>query len=171
MKKMPELIIMRKIKYILIICTGNTARSPVGEYLGNYYAKMYNVDLIFDSAGFINAFSYMQPESQKYLKFKGINFSNFNPKIIDKELLSKQDLILTMESSHAQEIIQKFRDIKNIAKKTFTLKQFNGETDNIDILDPYYTTIEIYRKVLRIIDKNIEKAVKRIIKSNIMEDK
>lgn len=162
---------MRKIKYILIICTGNTARSPVGEYLGNYYAKKYNVDLIFDSAGFINAFSHMQPESQRYLNSKGINSSNFKPKIIDRKLLSKQDLILTMEKSHAQEIIQNFNDIKDIDKKTYTLKEFNEETNNIDIIDPYYTTVEIYRKVLKIIDEYIEKSVKKIVKSIIFEDK
>jgi protein-tyrosine-phosphatase len=157
---------MRTIKQILIICTGNTARSPVGEYLGNYYAKKYNANLIFDSAGFINAFSYIQPESQRYLDSKGINHSNFKPKIIDRKLLSKQDLILTMESSHVHEIIQNFGDIKDIDEKIFTLKQFNDELYNVDIIDPYYTSIEGYRKVLSIIDEYMEKTVKKIIKNN-----
>jgi len=157
---------MKKISYILVVCTGNTARSPVGSYLGNYYAKKYGSELIFDSAGFINAFSYIQPESRKYLDSKGINHSNFKPKLINQRLLAKHDLILTMESSHSYDIIRNFNNVKEIENKTFTLKEFNGETYNIDIIDPYYTSNEIYRKVLKIIDENIEKAVRKIIKTN-----
>jgi len=48
------------IEKILLICLGNTARSPAAEYLARDYAKEYNVNLTFESAGFINAFSYMQ---------------------------------------------------------------------------------------------------------------
>jgi protein-tyrosine phosphatase len=157
---------MNKIKYILVVCTGNTARSPVGAYLGNFYAKNYNSNLIFDSAGFINAFSYIQPESQKYLDSKGIDYSDFKPKLIDIQLLTNQDLILAMENSHAYDIVRNYDSIKDIEKKTYTLKQFNGEKINIDIIDPYYTTIENYRKVLRVIDENMEKAVIKIMKIN-----
>ncbi|MCK4287062.1 MAG: low molecular weight phosphotyrosine protein phosphatase, partial [Candidatus Lokiarchaeota archaeon] len=48
---------MNKIKRVIFICLGNTARSPAAEYLARYYAERNNVDLIFSSAGFINAFS------------------------------------------------------------------------------------------------------------------
>jgi protein-tyrosine phosphatase len=161
---------MKKIRKILIICTGNTARSPVGEYLGNYYSKLNNTDLIFDSAGFINAFSYIQPESRKYLDSKGINHSDFQPKIIDRQLLLKQDLILTMECSHAYDIIQNFDNIEGIQNKVYTLKQFNGEIYNLDIIDPYYTSKESYKKILKILDDQIEKAVKKIAKLNNMEE-
>ena len=40
-----------KIRWILIICSGNTARSPAGEYLAKYNAKQYDVDLHIESAG------------------------------------------------------------------------------------------------------------------------
>ena len=153
---------MKKISHILVVCTGNTARSPVGSYLGNYYAKKYDVDLFFDSAGFINAFSYIQPESREYLNSKGIDHSKFRPKLINRPLLAKQDLILTMESSHSYDIIRNFNMVKEIESKTFTLKEFNGETHNLDIIDPYYTSNETYRKVLKIIDENVEKAVIKI---------
>ena len=63
---------MNKIKRVLFICLGNTARSPAAEYLARYYAEKNNADLIFSSAGFINAFSYMQRESQEYLNSKFI---------------------------------------------------------------------------------------------------
>lgn len=155
-----------KIHKICVICTGNTARSPVGSYLGQFYAEKYNADLVFDSAGFINAFSYIQPESRDYLDSKGINHSDFRPKIINKNLLEKQDLIITMERHHAHQIKRNFNNINNIDKKTFTLREFNGELDDLDILDPYYTNKETYSKVLLQIDENIEKLVKKVMEIN-----
>ena len=155
---------MSKIKRVLIVCTGNTARSPAGEYLAKYYAKKYNVDLIIDSAGFINAFSYMQPDSQKYLNNKGIVHSDFNPKILNKTLLKKQNLIITMEKQHAIEIKANFNDIQDIENMTHTLKAFNGGVG--DIIDPYYTNQATYIKVMNELDKQIEKMVLKIIELN-----
>lgn len=155
---------MTKIHNILLICSGNTARSPVAEYLGNFYAKQYNVDLKFDSAGFFNAFSYMQLESQNFLKSKGIDPSGFYPKVINRSLLEKQDLIITMEIYHVEQIRNNYRNIPNILEKTYTLKEFNGEKG--DIIDPYYTNRTTYLKVMKELDEHIEKLVKKIIEMN-----
>jgi len=152
---------MSKIKRILIVCTGNTARSPAGEYLAKYYAIQYSADLEFDSAGFINAFTYMQPESRQYLNTKGIIHSDFSPKILNEALLKKQDLIITMEKQHATEIKANFNDIQEI---THTLKVFNGGEG--DIIDPYYESQTTYIKVMNELDKQIEKMVLKIIELN-----
>jgi len=157
---------MIKVKQVLFICLGNTARSPAAEYLARYYAERNNVDLTFSSAGFINAFSYMQRESQEYLNSKEINHSDFIPQLINHELLENQDLILTMESSHSNDIINKYRSIENIDKKIFTLREFNEESGDIDIIDPYYGSSETYKQILKIIDQNVEKAIKKIIDIN-----
>jgi len=160
---------MNKIKNVLFVCMGNTARSPAAEYLAKGLKKRYKdelKDIVFDSAGFFNAFSYMQPESYDYLKSKGINSSDFIPKIINKNLLEKQDLILTMEYSHSRDIKNNYPNVKDIDKKTFTLKEFAGETRDLDIIDPYYTSRSVYGKVLKIIDDFVNKAVNRIIEIN-----
>lgn len=157
---------MKKIKRVLFICLGNTARSPAAEYLGRYYANKFNINLEFDSCGFLNAFGYIQRESRNYLDLKGINHSDFIPKIISRKLIEMNDLILTMEISHSKEIKKNFNTIRDIEKKTFTLKEFNGETQNLDIVDPYYTTNETYRKILIIIDEHVEKAIKKILEFN-----
>ena len=160
---------MNKIKRVLFVCLGNTCRSPIAEYLARFYAEKYNTDLIFVSAGFINAFSYMQRESQEYLNSKSINHSDFQPQLITRSLLENQDLILTMEKSHLKDIISKYRNIPNIEKKAYTLKEFNGEVQDVDIIDPYYTSTETYRKVLKIIDDNVKKAIEKIQKLNYSE--
>jgi len=160
---------MKKISKVLITCLGNTARSPAAEYLARDYAKKMGVDLIFESAGFINAFSYMQPESQEYLNAKGINHSGFHPQIINRKLLEKQDLIITMEKSHVDELRENYSGIVAIDKKTFTLRGFNGEKEELDIIDPYYESDATYKKVLRLIEDNIEKMINKIIQINQIE--
>ena len=157
---------MSKITNILIVCLGNTARSPAAEYLARYYCNKKGLNLSFESAGFMNAFSYMQPESRKYLDEKGINHSDFRPQIINRKLLEKQDLIITMENSHALEIKKNYPEIIDIDKKTFTLREFNGDLEELDIIDPYYTSANTYNKVLKIIDENIEKMIDKIIQIN-----
>lgn len=157
---------MNKIKNILFICFGNTARSPAARYLAQHYAEKYNLDVQFDSAGFINAFTYMQPESQAYLSLKGIDFSDFTPQLITHKLLEKYDLIVTMERSHVLDILRHYPAIKNIKEKTITLKEFNGETNNLDIIDPYYASSEMYQEVLKLIDNGVEKLVKKLIQIN-----
>ena len=160
---------MNKIKKILFVCYGNTARSPAAEYIAKEFQKKYKdgfQDFIFESAGFINAFSYIQPESREYLNSRGIDHTDFTPQTINLELLEKQDLILTMEKSHSLQIIRNYDTIENVDNKTFTLKEFNGETGNVDIIDPYYASNDTYKKVLKIIDENVEKALQKIIEIN-----
>lgn len=151
-------------KNILFVCLGNTARSPAAEYLARYYATKYDLNLGFQSAGFINAFSYMQSESREYLDSKGISHDDFRPQLITRKLLEKQDLILTMENEHKQDILNNYGNIPDIQKKVFTLKEFNEEKNDIDIIDPYYTSKKTYQKVLETIDENIKKALKKITK-------
>jgi protein-tyrosine phosphatase len=150
------------IEKILFVCYGNTARSPVAEYLARQYAEINELDLEFESAGFINAFSYIQPESREYLDSKDIDYYNFHPQLITSRLIESHDLILTMENSHKIEILRKYPTIPNIKNKVFTLREFNGETVDLDIIDPYYGSYKTYQKVLKIIDENISKALKKI---------
>ena len=157
---------MNKISRILLVCLGNTARSPAAEYLARDYANKKGIDLIFESAGFINAFSSMQPQSQEYLTARGIFHSDFRPQLINRRLLEKQGLIITMELSHALDIKSNYSEIADIDEKTFTLREFNGDTEELDIIDPYYTSANTYKKVLKIIDENIEKMINKIIQIN-----
>lgn len=108
----------------------------------------------------------MQPESKEYLDLKGIKSSDFRPKILNRTLLEKQDLIITMEQSQANDIIRNYPQISDIDKKTLTLKEFNENKGDLDIIDPYYTSYAIYKKVLKTIDTNIEKMIKKIIEMN-----
>ena len=152
---------------MLFICMGNTARSPAAEYLAKGLKSKYKDelnDVSFDSAGFFNAFSYMQPESREYLDSREIIHSDFRPQPLSTSLLKKQDLIITMAEHHKEHILRNYYDIPNIERKTFTLKEFTGGDG--DVIDPYYTNQATYKKVMKEIDKLIEKTILKIIKQN-----
>ena len=159
-------MIMREINSILFVCLGNTARSPVAEYLAKFYAKKYGLHLNIESAGFINAFSTMQPESQEYLKRKNIPHSDFSPQIISRSLINKFDLILTMEKKHRDEITEIDKGNDNIRIKIFTLKEFNHSEGNLDISDPYYSSHDKFKEILKIIDQEVETAILKIKRLN-----
>ncbi|MGV9198854.1 MAG: hypothetical protein ACOC44_04970 [Promethearchaeia archaeon] len=145
---------------ILIICYGNTARSPAAEYLARNYAKQYGVEIKVQSAGFINAFSDMQPLSKQYLREKGIDPSGFRPQTINRILLEDHNLIITMESSHKRDILREYAYLDNLENRIYTLKEFAGNTKDLDIIDPYYESSEKFQEILKIIDKYVEKMVK-----------
>ena len=63
---------------------------------------------------------------------------------------------------------KRFKDLKeNLKGKLFTLKQFNGaDRHDLNIPDPYKTGFNNYNRILAIVDKNVEKLVKKLIKIN-----
>ncbi|MHA1255300.1 MAG: arsenate-mycothiol transferase ArsC [Promethearchaeota archaeon] len=163
---------MTKIQRVLFICYANTCRSPAAEY----FAKGLKEDkyrdelkgIVFDSAGWHDAFEDAQPETKNYVKAKSINMGDFKPKLITRDLIENQDLIIGMERYHLTKVRKKFRDIKdNLKDKLFTLKQFNGaEKNDLNIPDPYKTGLENYNRILRIVEQQVELLVKKIIEIN-----
>jgi len=163
---------MLKIQRILFICYANTCRSPAAEYFAkdlkhNKY-KNEMKDVIFDSAGWHDAFEDAQPETKNYVQDKGIDMSDFKPKVITKELIEKQDLIIGMERYQLTKVRNNFREIKeNIRDKLYTLKEFNGaEKKDVNIPDPYKTGLDNYKRILKIVEENVEKMAKKIIEIN-----
>jgi protein-tyrosine-phosphatase len=163
---------MPKIQRVLFICYANTCRSPAAEYFAKSLKEdIFNDELegvFFDSAGWHDAFDDAQPETKNYVQAKSINMRDFKPKLITRDLIEKQDLIIGMERYHLTKVRKKFRDIKdNLKGKLFTLKQFNGaETTDLNIPDPYKTGLENYNRILSIVEQQVELLVKKIIEIN-----
>ena len=166
---------MSKIKNVLFICYANTCRSPAAEYFAKALKeKKYKNELKevnFDSAGWHDAFDHAQPETINYVKTKGIDMSNFRPKVIKKELIKNYDLIIGMEKYHLVKLKKNFRDLKKeLEGKLFTLKQFNGaDKKDLNIPDPYNTGTDNYNSILKIVEENVEELVKEIIKINKLD--
>ena len=161
---------MDKIKNVLWVCFGNSSRSPLAHglslWLKDFKYKEELRDINFDSAGFVNVFKKAQPKTIAYLKTKGIDFSDFHGKIMDKELLEKQDLVIVMETMHLKRLKRKFKNVKDIDKKSFLLLEFAGETEDLDIQDPVNFGQEVYQKLIDSVESGVVKSIEKIIQIN-----
>jgi len=103
---------MGKVRNVLFLCSGNTSRSPGAEYIAKWLKETKFSDdlknINFDSAGLYSYFKTPREGTAIYLKSKGIDFSDFEGKQIDEDLLLKQDIILGFEEKwHIREEYQK----------------------------------------------------------------
>jgi len=162
---------MPKIKNVLFLCAGNTCRSPFAEYFSkwlkkNKYGTQLN-EVNFDSAGLYHYYEVPQPGTVKYLESKGIDISDFKAKEVTRELLEKQDLVLAFEKKqHVNKLLRRFKDIKDLEKKVFLLREFAGEKENLEILDPFYFGEEKYTETMKTIEEAVIKTIERIIQIN-----
>jgi protein-tyrosine-phosphatase len=162
---------MGKVRNVLFLCSGNTSRSPGAEYIAKwlketkYKEELRNVN--FDSAGLYSYFKTPREGTANYLQSKGIDFSDFEGKQIDEDLLTKQDLILGFEQKwHIKKFKRKFKNFNNLDDKVFLLFDYIGEKDDIEIPDPIDFEPEEYQRVMEKIEYGVERALKKIIEIN-----
>jgi len=74
-------------------------------------------------------------------------------------MIKEADLILTMTSPIKYILKGRYEEYKD---KIFTLKEYSGETFNLDIPDPYGGDIEIYSVCHYEIEKYIKKILEKI---------
>jgi len=145
-------------KRLLFVCTGNTCRSVMAEYLLRLYLKERRRDLIdrieVISCG-IQAFEGMEVSSHTYqlLLKEGIDSSSHKAKRINKALLRSSDIIITMEEKH-REIIGSIEP--TAFPRTFLMGKFLKDRYGEDIPDPIGGSEEDFKKVFLLIKEAIE---------------
>lgn len=144
---------------ILFICTGNTCRSPMAEaILKSKKVKGFSIR----SAGIyaIDGQNASQ-HTQKVLEENNITHHHTS-KMLTEEDVNWATMIFTMTSSHKFFIIEKY---PFAAEKTYTLKEFaNGQKTNLDVMDPYGGSLDIYRKTFNELTELIEELIINIDK-------
>lgn len=144
---------------ILIVCTGNTCRSPMAEGIFKDLADKNNLEIKVSSAG-TQAFDGDNASDNAIIALKKINIdiSKHKSKLIHKGLLDEADLILTMSSSHKKAIINKFPEAR---EKTYLLNEYAfGRVKDIE--DPFGGSLQYYEKARDEIYKAIEKIVRKV---------
>jgi protein-tyrosine-phosphatase len=113
------------------------------------------------SAG-LNAFEgYVTGETFQVMREEGVDLSTFRSKQLTLEMVEKADLILTMQRSHKFHVFAldpKARD------RTFTLKEFSGENEKPDIVDPYGRGMHAYKACAEEIKDSLNKAFEKILR-------
>ncbi len=166
------------IKKILLVCTGNTCRSSMGEWLLKELIKkdeaLQSSGIIVESAG-VAAFpgSGASFNAIEAMKERGIDISGHKARMITEGMAADSDIILTMTVSQKERILREF---KSAAGKTYTLKEYayggvekaeeNGKKDGgyggMDIRDPFGGSLEEYKKALSEIEDALKAVLERI---------
>jgi len=145
-------------KRILFVCTGNSCRSPMAQYLLKkylkeskpYFEEMYEVI----SAG-ASAFSGGRISSSvaELLREKEeIEADDFRSRLLDKYMLLSSDLIFTMEDRQRQYILNFEPSTEG---RVFNLKEFLPEELRKDIPDPIGQGSSVYNEVYSLIREAI----------------
>lgn len=134
------------VKNVMVVCTGNTCRSPIAEYMLKKQLKEAGLgDVNVISRGTSSNADDMNPisvNSEVVLHEEGITDFVHSSAHLSAEEVRDADLILTMGDSHGSIITDDYPDS---ADKVFRLNDF-AKNDQGDISDPFGKDLDVYRK-------------------------
>ena len=149
---------------VLIVCTGNTCRSPMAEYaLRSLLEKERPGKAEVASAGTGAAAGYPATEyAQEAAKMWRLDLSPHASQLLSPELIELADLILTMSSRHHREVLRLSPEAED---KTYLLKKFPDNAPvGEEVEDPIGQSLSRYNETFLEIGEYLGKHLPEIIK-------
>ncbi len=139
---------------VLFVCTGNTCRSPMAEYILREKAKEQNLKIETKSAGIFaatgesysaNTIEIIRDLVSDELKLEEHDLTSLRT---TPELLEWADIILTMTQMHKHFLINSYPE--------YTAKIMMLKEESIDITDPYGGDLRTYEEIAAEITEAID---------------
>nr|WP_314420608.1 protein tyrosine phosphatase [uncultured Erwinia sp.] len=138
---------------ILVVCTGNICRSPIGERLLRNYFPMKKID----SAGVGALIDYPADNSAIVVAEKhGLSLSGHKGQQFSARLARNYDLVLVMEKEHLEKVSSLSPESRG---KTMLLGHWIGQRE---IPDPYKKSMEAFESVYKIIDQACQRWAEKL---------
>lgn len=144
---------------ILFVCTGNSCRSVIAEYLlGKMAGDRELADWEARSAGTAADPSFPTPDGVgTALGERGIDFTSRRPQPVSRELMEWADTILPMTGDHREQILNAYPEHKD--KIRLFLEFADGGKGNVD--DPIGRPASAYRRCRDVLEKGLEHILER----------
>jgi len=145
------------LKKIVLVCTGNTCRSPLAGVLLQDLLQEEQEYLI-ETAG-ISAFPGQKAAemARRVAREKGLDLSAHQSQQLSDEMVGEADLILTMTVSQARRLRLSYREESGII---YTLGEFAGKSEIVE--DPIGQDLEVYRQTRDQLEKLLKAALERV---------
>ena len=131
-----------RLKKVLVVCTGNTCRSPMAEGWLNH--KLAGKGWVAESAGVAGwGGGCASSEAVAVMREIGIDISSHRNRALTRALVNEAAIILAMTDGHRREIERHFPEA---AAKVRLVKSF-GAAPAEDVADPFGASVDAYRHV------------------------
>lgn len=162
---------MEQPRHILLVCTGNTCRSPMAARLLQLALneRKLGKDFTVSSAGI--AALPGQPAAAhavETIAAYGASLQDHKSRALDHSLVDGAWLILTMTQDHKESVLRLFPQAQ---ERVYTLGEFAGEPfgRHWEVPDPYGQSVEVYQRTGEALRRALERVADRLAEGRSME--
>lgn len=154
------------MKKVLFVCLGNICRSPLGEGIMTHIASQEQIELQVDSAGTSAYHVGEAPDRRSIIVAHDhhIDISKQKSRQVQASDFFEFDFIIAMDRSNLTHLYD--MEPKNSNAALHALREFDLESDDLDVPDPYYGGVDgfqtcydmIYRSCLNFAKEKLDTA-------------